>query len=463
MRISQLLDEAEDRVSEATGVATAGLEQVAAELRSRDRFLLTAHEGPDGDALGSLLGMHHLLTQLGKDSVMFLAAKEFPLPIEYRFLPLEEVFHEPPADMADRTVVFLDCGNIDRMPVDFLTRRRQLRASTSTTTTTTPASATSTWSTSTPPARPRSSTTWRRCSGAEITPEIASALYVGLITDTGKFMYENTDARTHRIAAELIDAGVDVDDTYRRLYEHVPIEKLRLVARALEGIERHCDGRARRHLHHRRRLRGDRRRRGDDRGRSSTTCARSRAPRSPRVVRDLGDRGRAARKVSLRSSDGEVDVSAIARKHGGGGHKRAAGFSTDLELDELVELPLRRGRRAARPLSMARDGDGAVLLCDKPAGVTSHDVVAAVRRERGLQGRPRRHARPVRHRPAAGPARPGDAPAALPARPAEDLPGDRAARLALQHRRPRRRADRDRAHARTRWSCRPARCASGCR
>ena len=94
---------------------------VAAELRARDRFLLTAHEGPDGDALGSLLGMHQLLTQLGKDSVMFLAAKEFPLPIEYRFLPLEEVFHEPPADMADRTVVFLDCGNIDRMPVDFLT------------------------------------------------------------------------------------------------------------------------------------------------------------------------------------------------------------------------------------------------------------------------------------------------------------------------------------------------------
>ena len=52
---------------------------------------------------------------------MFMAAKEFPLPIEYRFLPLEEVFHEPPADMADRTVIFLDCGNIDRMPVEFLT------------------------------------------------------------------------------------------------------------------------------------------------------------------------------------------------------------------------------------------------------------------------------------------------------------------------------------------------------
>src|SRR6266513_5072914 len=101
----------------------ASLAEVAEDIRASDRFLLTTHEGPDGDALGSLLGLHRLLTQLGKDSIMFLAAKEFPLPVEYRFLPLEEVFHEPPVDLVDRTVVFLDCGNIDRMPVDFLRRR----------------------------------------------------------------------------------------------------------------------------------------------------------------------------------------------------------------------------------------------------------------------------------------------------------------------------------------------------
>jgi len=80
----------------------------------------TTHENPDGDALGSLLATHRILETLGKDSVMFLAAKEFPLPVEYRFLPLEEVFHEPPADIANRVVIFLDCGNIDRMPADFL-------------------------------------------------------------------------------------------------------------------------------------------------------------------------------------------------------------------------------------------------------------------------------------------------------------------------------------------------------
>jgi phosphoesterase RecJ-like protein len=319
-----------------TGLATSDLARAGAELRDRDRFLLTAHEGPDGDALGSLLGMHHVLTQLGKDSVMFLAAKEFPLPLEYRFLPLEEVFHEPPADMVDRTVVFLDCGNIDRMPVDFLssggnftinidhhhdnTRFGDVNL-----------------------VEVRASSTAEivydlaRHLGAEITPCIAAALYVGLITDTGKFMYENTNAHTHRVAAELIDAGVDVDDTYRRLYEHVPLEKLKLVARALEGIRLHCEDR----LAVSSITADDYAATGAGEEMTEGVIDHLRSIEGVRVaavVRDLGNRGRAARKVSLRSSDGEVDVSAIARQHGGGGHKRAAGFSTDLELDALVSV-----------------------------------------------------------------------------------------------------------------------------
>jgi phosphoesterase RecJ-like protein len=324
-------------MSEGGGVATtAGIEEVLAELRSRERFLLTAHEGPDGDALGSLLGMHHLLGQLGKDSVMFMAAKEFPLPIEYRFLPLEEVFHEPPADMADRTVIFLDCGNIDRMPVEFLSEGDNFRINID---------------------HHHDNTRFGNINlvevaasstaeivyelavalGAEITPEIAAALYVGLITDTGKFMYENTNARTHRIAADLIDAGVPVDETYRRLYEHVPIEKLRLLSRALEGIRRYCSERLVvayiTAADYEASGAGEEMTEGIiDHLRSIEGC------KVAAMVRDKGDRGRAARKVSLRSSGGEIDVSAMARKHGGGGHKRAAGFSTDLELDELVDF-----------------------------------------------------------------------------------------------------------------------------
>jgi Exopolyphosphatase-related proteins len=315
------------------GLAATDIERVAAELRSRDRFLLTAHEGPDGDALGSLLGMHHLLTQLGKDSVMFMAAKEFPLPIEYRFLPLEEVFHEPPADMADRTVIFLDCGNIDRMPVDFLTEGADIIN-------------VDHHHDNTRFGDLNLVDTEASCTaeivyelaillGARITKEIASALYVGLITDTGKFMYENTDATTHRIAAELIEAGIDVDDTYRRLYEHVPLEKLRLVARALDGIQRCCNDLL--VVTYITTADYEETGAGEEMTEGIIDHLRSvEGTKVAAVIRDLGSRGRAARKVSLRSSEGDVDVSAIARKHGGGGHKRAAGFSTDLEFDDLV-------------------------------------------------------------------------------------------------------------------------------
>jgi phosphoesterase RecJ-like protein len=323
-------------VSETTDIDTTAIERVASEIRNRERFLLTAHEGPDGDALGSLLGMHHLLTQLGKDSVMFLAAKEFPLPIEYRFLPLEEVFHEPPADMADRAVVYLDCGNIDRMPVEFLTEPDRFKINID---------------------HHHDNTLFgdlnlvevdASCTaeivyelavllGAEITCEMAAALYVGLVTDTGKFMYENTNVRTHRIAADLIEAGVDVDETYRRLYEHVPLAKLRLLSRALRGIQYHCDGRL--VLAYIAAEDYEASGAGEEMTEGIIDHLRSvEGARVAALIRDLGDRGRAARKVSLRSSDGEVDVSAIARVHGGGGHKRAAGFSTDLELAQLISF-----------------------------------------------------------------------------------------------------------------------------
>jgi phosphoesterase RecJ-like protein len=314
----------------------ATLTDVADELRTADRFLLTTHEGPDGDALGSLLATHNLLQQLGKDSVMFLAAKEFPLPVEYRFLPLEEVFHEPPVDVVDRVLVFLDCGNIDRMPVDFLQRddakilnldhhHDNTRFGTLNLVDT-EASCTA-------------EIVFRlaRLLRAEITPEIATALYVGLVTDTGRFMYESTGPEAHRMAAELIEAGVDVHDIYRRLYERVPLEKLHLVARAIERIERLDDCRlAVTYI-----SADDYFETGANESHTEGIIDHVRALEGAEVaamIRDKTDGGAHARKVSLRSATGTVDVSAIAQKNGGGGHRRAAGFSTDLSYQELLEF-----------------------------------------------------------------------------------------------------------------------------
>ena len=156
-----------------------------------------------------------------------------------------------------------------------------------------------------------------------------------MVTDTGKFMYENTRAETHRMTAELIEAGVDVADTYRRLYERVPPEKLRLIGRALEKIERYDDGRlAVTYI-------GD----ADYEATGASEVLTEgiidflrslEGTAVAAMIRDKTDGGRSARKVSLRSTDGAVDVSAIAREHGGGGHRRAAGFGTDLSYTELV-------------------------------------------------------------------------------------------------------------------------------
>ena len=115
-------------------------------------------------------------------------------------------------------------------------------------------------------------------------------------------MYENTDAGTHRIAADLIEAGVEVDDTYRRLYEHVPLEKLRLVSRALDGIERHCDDRL--VLTYVTEADYEASGAGEEMTEGIIDHLRSvEGAKVAALVRDQGTRGRAARKVSLRSSE----------------------------------------------------------------------------------------------------------------------------------------------------------------
>ena len=138
-------------------------------------------------------------------------------------------------------MVFLDCGNIDRMPVDFLQRdgihilnidhhHDNTRFGTVNLVV------------------PEASCTAEIVLdlahelGAEITPPIADALYVGLVTDTGKFMYENTTPAAHRMAAELIEAGVDTHAVYRRLFEELPFRRLQLLSRALQSVARYDDG-----------------------------------------------------------------------------------------------------------------------------------------------------------------------------------------------------------------------------
>ena len=309
--------------------------EVLEELRGADRFLLVTHEHPDGDALGSLLATHEILRALGKDSLMFMAAEEFPLPYEYRFFDFDGLVSAPPADAAQRTVVFLDCGNIDRMPVEFLTAGGNDIINIDHHHDNTHFG---TVNHVVPEASCTAEIVWDLMHGLGVAPtvKIAEALYVGLVTDTGKFMYENTGTRAHAMAAELIEAGVDVHDVYHRIYEGVPYAKVALLARALGQIERHDDGR----LTLTRLSRADFAAAGAEENYSEGVVDHLRAIEGTAVaalVRDrLGSSDPEQRKISLRACDDRVDVSAIARAQGGGGHRQAAGFSTTLPWDELV-------------------------------------------------------------------------------------------------------------------------------
>ena len=311
-------------------------EGAVAELRAADKLLLTTHENPDGDALGSLLAMDAIMKQLGKDTLMYMSPDEFPLPWEYRGLHFEGVIGQPPPDVAERTIVFLDCGNIDRMPVDFLQvdglhilnidhHHDNTRFGTVNLVC---ASASST-----------AEMVWQLSKdlGAEITPEIAKALYVGLVTDTGRFMYENTTPAAHEMAAELIAAGVEPHTVYRELYEDLPFRRLQLLQRALASVERHDDGAITvAHL-----TKGDYEETGALETDSEGVVDHMRAVEGTRVavlVRELlADDREGMRKVSLRATDGSVDVSRIARAFSGGGHPQAAGFSTATPYRELVD------------------------------------------------------------------------------------------------------------------------------
>jgi bifunctional oligoribonuclease and PAP phosphatase NrnA len=310
--------------------------QMLDELRGAQRFLLATHENPDGDALGSLAGMQLLLAGLGKDAVAYMAPDEFPLPYEYRFIQIENLVTEPPADLEERTIVFLDCGNIDRNPADSLKREGAHILNVDHHHDNTQFG---TVNLVVPKASCTAEVIWdlTKDLGAELTRPIAEALYVGLVTDTGKFMYENTGPAAHQMAAELIEAGVDVHAIYRRIFEEVPQGKLELLARGLANVERFDGGLLTvTHLSSE-----DYAATGADASYSEGVVDHLRALEGTAVaglIRDLPGNGEQRRKVSLRATDDRVDVSAIARSQGGGGHRRAAGFSTTMDYPQLVEV-----------------------------------------------------------------------------------------------------------------------------
>jgi phosphoesterase RecJ-like protein len=319
----------------------ADMQAVVAALRDNERFVVTSHEAPDGDALGSLMAAGLALRQLGKDVVMYLGGPA-PLPGEYRFLELEQrgLRRDRPEDFGERVLVAVDCASSARVGAEDGVV----------------AAACFTVNIDHHHDNPRfgdvnlivpdASSTGEVLADVfaeldvSVTPEIAEALYIALVTDTGRFQYTNTTPKALRLAADLVEAGADVDRVFQGVYENVQFAKLKLLARALERARVLEGGEiVVSHL-----LRGDFEAVGATEPYSEGIIDVLRSVEGASVsalIREPPRDGSPARKVSLRSSVDEIDVSAIARKSKGGGHRAAAGFSSELTVDELTDFIVR--------------------------------------------------------------------------------------------------------------------------
>src|ERR671934_1457265 len=187
---------------------TSELAAVADAIRERGRLLLTTHENPDGDALGSLLATKLALEQLGKDVVMVLPS-DTPLPGEYAFMALEGLRRDWPDDVESRVLLALDCANESRIADPTVLGRAPLVLNVDHHHDNTRFGAVNLVVSEASSTGEVLRDVFREL-GVRLTPEIAEALYIALVTDTGRFQYTNTTPKALRLAAELVEAGADV-------------------------------------------------------------------------------------------------------------------------------------------------------------------------------------------------------------------------------------------------------------
>jgi bifunctional oligoribonuclease and PAP phosphatase NrnA len=314
-------------------------------IETHDRFLVTTHVRPDGDALGSEVGMAGLLRQKGKD---VRVVNSSPTPPRYDFLDPDKSLFEwfgsvvKPAQLADREVAIIldlsswnqlgDMGEfIRRFPgpraiIDHHVSQDDLGATV--------------FKDSSAEATGILVMRAARALGGQLTPEIAQGLLTAIAMDTGWFHHSNTRAGTLRAVAELVDAGARIDEIYRKLFERNTQARLKLIGETLRGLKTDLDGRV-----------------------AYATITKEDLLRTGAIPQDSEDlvdytvsmRGvdlgllfieqlRGGAKVSIRTR-AVVDCAALAAQFGGGGHKEAAGATLSGPMAECVERVLQAVRK----------------------------------------------------------------------------------------------------------------------
>lgn len=304
-------------------------EPLLARLRDGRRFLLVSHANPDGDAIGTGLGLARALRGAGRQAVLW---NRDPVPAVYGRLPGASEMHvgeDPPAGFpaAFDFAVVLECPTPDRTGLEaHLAALPQLNIDHHLGNS---GYGDAAWVDPQAPAVAVMVAELLRALGVTFDAEAASCLFVGLSTDTGGFRFANATPRAFRAAAELVADGASVERVSQWLYESQPEGTVRLLGSLLDTLERHgADGRVATVRLTREMFARAGAAPGDAEGLIDV-------PRSIAGVEAVGllrEVGDGVWKVSLRSR-GSIDVEAIARARGGGGHRNAAGFRIEGALE----------------------------------------------------------------------------------------------------------------------------------
>ena len=305
--------------------------QMADALSACQTFAISGHVNPDGDCLGSALALAHALRSLGKQ-VDVLLVEDVPVEPGLRFLPGFEGLL--PAERYDGTpdaFVYVDVSVRQRIGcasaiADRAAHRFAIDHHAGT-------EAVAEFNYIDPDAASCSLLVWDvvKAMGAELTPELALCAYTGLMTDTGRFQYQNTDARAFRAAADMVEAGAEPSLAGREFFQNRSIASLGLEQRMVSRMELLMDGNvAFSYI-----TLADFAECGAENSDAEALIDTLRSVRSVRAACILKERNGFVRG-SLRAKDDDTDVAAMARVLGGGGHRAAAGFTLEVSLEEAI-------------------------------------------------------------------------------------------------------------------------------
>jgi phosphoesterase RecJ-like protein len=311
------------------------LDRIVAAVRERQRFVIASHARPDGDAIGSQMAAAFALRSLGKQ-VSVLSADAAPPPLmQFPGVPeiqIADRVDEAPGD--DAAAIIMECGDLGRTGVAGLERFFVINIDHH------------------PDNRAYGQLNWFdptasacgemvfdlvRALGIPLTPEIATHIYLAILTDTGSFHYSNITARTFDICRQALEAGVKPVDVARDVYDSNNMGRLKLVGSVLRDMRIDSSRRiAIVYLDHEMARQAG--------GTYEDTEGIINLPLTVKEIQAVvffkqGEGGQY--RVSMRSK-GDIDIGAIAKAFGGGGHKNAAGCMMTGHIDTLQKLFIER-------------------------------------------------------------------------------------------------------------------------